>query len=103
LQESLIRFSRFLQDNDAKRARAEKKAADEIRLRLAKEKEVEQLTEVLEALREEKEGVTEVLDKFMRWAPGVGGWEGGWDGWGGWVGRWMDGRIAPTECLRVGG
>jgi hypothetical protein len=33
---------------------------------------VEQLTEVLEALREEKEGVTEVLDKFMRWVGRVG-------------------------------
>ena len=32
LQESLIRFSKFLQDNDAKRARALKKAADERKL-----------------------------------------------------------------------
>jgi uncharacterized ferredoxin-like protein len=66
LQESLIRFSKFLQENDAKRARAEKKAADEIKIRLQKEKEIEQLTDVLEQLREEKDSVHEVLDKYMR-------------------------------------
>lgn len=65
LQESLIRFSKFLQENDSKRARAEKKAGDEIKLRLAKEREVEQLAEALEALREEKEHVDEVLEAFM--------------------------------------
>lgn len=66
LQESLIRFSKFLQENDSKRARAEKKAADEVRSRQSKEKEIEQLAEVLEQLREEKERVTEVLDKYMQ-------------------------------------
>lgn len=68
LQESLIRFSKFLQENDSKRARAEKKAADEIKARLQKEKEIEQLTEVLEELRNEKERVHEVLEKNMRCA-----------------------------------
>lgn len=71
LQESLIRFSKFLQENDSKRARAEKKAADEIKARLQKEKEIEQLTEVLEELRNEKERVHEVLEKNMRCAHGV--------------------------------
>lgn len=66
LQESLIRFSKFLQENDSKRARAEKKAADEIKTRLQKEKEIEQLSDVLEQLREEKEHVHDVLDKYMR-------------------------------------
>ncbi len=66
LQESLIRFSKFLQENDSKRARAEKKAADEIKSRLQKEKEIEQLTEVLEELRGEKERIHEVLEKNMR-------------------------------------
>ena len=66
LQESLIRFSKFLQENDAKRARAEKKAGDEIKIRLQKEKEIEQLTDVLEQQREEKESLHEVLDKYMR-------------------------------------
>ncbi len=66
LQESLIRFSKFLQENDSKRARADKKASDEIKTRQAKEKEIEQLADVLEQLREEKEHVHEVLDKYMR-------------------------------------
>lgn len=67
LQESLIRFSKFLQENDSKRARAEKKAADEIKSRLQKEKEIETLTEELEALRDEKERVHEVLQTNMRY------------------------------------
>lgn len=36
LQESLIGFSKFLQENGVKKKRAEKKASDEIRLRLEK-------------------------------------------------------------------
>ena len=67
LQESLIRFSKFLQENDSKRARAEKKAADEIKSRLQKEREIEGLTDDLEALRDEKERVHEVLEKNMRY------------------------------------
>jgi hypothetical protein len=66
LQESLIRFSKFLQENDSKRARAEKKAQDEIKARQQKEKEIEQLTEVLEDLKSEKERILEVLEKNMR-------------------------------------
>lgn len=67
LQESLIRFSKFLQENDSKRARAEKKAADEIKSRLQKEREIETLTDELEALKDEKETIREVLDKSMRY------------------------------------
>ena len=40
LQDSLIRFSKFLQDNDAKRVRALKKAADERKIREEKEREI---------------------------------------------------------------
>lgn len=68
LQESLIRFSKFLQENDSKRARAEKKAADEIKARLQKEKELEQLVEVLEGLKAEKGRIHVVLEKNMRCA-----------------------------------
>lgn len=67
LQESLIRFSKFLQENDSKRARAEKKASDEIKSRLQKEREIEKLTEELEALKDEKETVHEVLERSMRY------------------------------------
>eukprot|EP00879_Flechtneria_rotunda_P023786 GHRR01025185.1.p1 GENE.GHRR01025185.1~~GHRR01025185.1.p1 ORF type:complete len:250 (+),score=78.43 GHRR01025185.1:128-877(+) len=67
LQESLIRFSKFLQENDSKRVRAEKKAADEIKSRQQKQKEIEQLAETLEQLRDEKEHVHDVLDKYMQY------------------------------------
>jgi len=43
LEESLIRFSKYLQENDAKRARAFKKAADERRLCDEKSTEAEEL------------------------------------------------------------
>lgn len=66
LQESLIRFSKFLQENDSKRSRAEKKAADEIKLRLQKEKEIDSLRTTLEELQSEKEKVHEILEKNMR-------------------------------------
>lgn len=66
LQESLIRFSKFLQENDSKRARAEKKAADEARARLAKEAEITKLTEEMDALTSEKERVDSVVDRRMR-------------------------------------
>ena len=41
LQESLIRFSKFLQENDNKINKAEKKAADELKQRVQKEREIE--------------------------------------------------------------
>jgi hypothetical protein len=66
LQESLIRFSKFLQENDSKRARAEKKAADEVRARQAKEVEIGKLAEVMEQLSEEKDRVDSVVDKRLR-------------------------------------
>lgn len=66
LQESLIRFSKFLQENDSKRARAEKKAADEVRVRQAKEVEIGKLAEVMEELTEERERIDIVVDKRMR-------------------------------------
>ena len=54
LQESLIRFSKFLQENDSKRTRAEKKAADEIKLRLQKEAEIETLNTSVATLQVER-------------------------------------------------
>lgn len=65
LQESLIRFSKFLQENDSKRTRAEKKAADEIKLRLAKEAEIVQLNATHAELKNEKRLTSEVVDKNM--------------------------------------
>ncbi|PNH07304.1 Coiled-coil domain-containing protein 42 [Tetrabaena socialis] len=91
LQESLIRFSKFLQENDSKRARAEKKAADEIKARLQKEKEIEQLTEVLEELKAEKERILEVLEKNMRWVETRA-----------WAGRRHARKIASQRTLEYG-
>uniref|UniRef100_A0A7S0X210 DUF4200 domain-containing protein n=1 Tax=Mantoniella antarctica TaxID=81844 RepID=A0A7S0X210_9CHLO len=62
LQESLIRFSKFLQENDSKRSRAEKKAADEIKLRLQKEIEIVDLAETLGSLKVEKVDTSEIVE-----------------------------------------
>ena len=67
LQESLIRFSKFLQENDAKRARAERKAQEENKLAKAKAREIASLQETLEALKDEKEQTLEVLDKNLQY------------------------------------
>ena len=47
LQESLIKFNKFLQENDSKRTRAQKKQVDESRQRSEKEKEIVRLAEVV--------------------------------------------------------
>ena len=46
----MIRFSKFLQENDAKRMHALKKAQDERKTREEKEREVEQLVSSQNAL-----------------------------------------------------
>eukprot|EP00002_Diphylleia_rotans_P028961 TRINITY_DN585_c0_g2_i11.p1 TRINITY_DN585_c0_g2~~TRINITY_DN585_c0_g2_i11.p1 ORF type:complete len:138 (-),score=39.00 TRINITY_DN585_c0_g2_i11:402-815(-) len=61
LQESLVKFNKFLQENDSKRSRAEKKAAQEIRLREAKEKEIEQLRQQIAEMTIKRTRITEVL------------------------------------------
>ncbi|RHY33320.1 hypothetical protein DYB32_001723, partial [Aphanomyces invadans] len=55
LQESLIKFNKFLQENESKRNRAIKRASDEIKQRLAKEQDVARLKESLERFNEENE------------------------------------------------
>lgn len=67
LQESLIKFNKFLQENDSKRARAEKKERDEIKQRLAKEVEITKLRETLEKLKTDKAEMLSVLQKDMRY------------------------------------
>ena len=56
LQESLIRFSKFLQESDSKRSRALKKAADERKACEEKEKEVDQLVSTYEQLHTDYRG-----------------------------------------------
>ncbi|KAL2634869.1 hypothetical protein R1flu_006348 [Riccia fluitans] len=65
LQESLIGFSKFLQENGVKRKRAEKKAADEIRLRLEKEAEIAELEAQHTRLKHEKNVTHADLERMM--------------------------------------
>ena len=67
LQESLVKFNKFLQENDSKRTRAEKKALAEIRLREQKEEEIEKIKEQMEDLKRQKVHFAEVLAKDMRY------------------------------------
>eukprot|EP00884_Botryococcus_braunii_P015623 jgi/Botrbrau1/2744/Bobra.0164s0024.1 len=67
LQESLIKFSKFLQENDSKRTRALKKAADEHKICLEKEQEHEQLLTTIETLKQEKERVSAALEMNIKY------------------------------------
>lgn len=67
LQESLIKFSKFLQETDAKRNRADKKSIDERRLRVIKEGDIVSLKALLDELKAEKESTSTVVEKNMRY------------------------------------
>ena len=67
LQESLVRFSKFLQENDAKRTAAERKAAEEIKLRLQKEMEIRELTRMQENLRNELDDAKDEVGRNLRY------------------------------------
>lgn len=66
LQESLLRFTKFLAENDAKRAKANKKAADEVRLRVEKEHEIARLHSEAEACRAQKKAMQQTLQKISK-------------------------------------
>ncbi|KAJ7553333.1 hypothetical protein O6H91_06G093800 [Diphasiastrum complanatum] len=65
LQESLIGFSKFLQENNVKRLRAEKKSADEVKLIAEKEAETRELEVNLEQLQLEKVVTKHSLENMM--------------------------------------
>ncbi|XP_024357306.1 cilia- and flagella-associated protein 73 isoform X1 [Physcomitrium patens] len=65
LQESLIGFSRFLQENSIKKKRAEKKSLDEIRIRQEKEHEILQVEEALLKLKEHRTNTLAHLERLM--------------------------------------
>lgn len=54
LKDRLIRFSKFLQENDSKKARAERKANGELRVKKQKEEEISELEEELKRLHKIK-------------------------------------------------
>lgn len=65
LQESLIKFNKFLQDNDSKRNRAEKKEKEEIKLRVTKEQEIVRLLDDLRKQKEKRQMMMAELEKMM--------------------------------------
>ena len=65
LQQQLIRFNKFLQENDSKTARAEKKAKEEKHLRELKEQEIQERVKELEELVNKKDEMKAILDKNL--------------------------------------
>jgi hypothetical protein len=68
LQESLIKFNKFLQDNDSKRNRAEKKERDEIKLRQQKEGEITRLASQLGEQQERRSEMMAELSKMVKYS-----------------------------------
>ncbi len=63
LQESLIKFNKFLQENESKKCRAEKRAAEEAKQRKIKEGEIERLKEQLASMTDESAKLKEKVEK----------------------------------------
>lgn len=66
LKESLLKFDKFLKENDSKRLRALKKAQDEKAARQSKNKEHALLQEEIAVLEEERGKIQETLDKHKK-------------------------------------
>ena len=60
-----------MQETDAKRNRADKKAVDERRLRILKEGDIVSLKALLDELKAEKESTSTVVEKNMRYVPNL--------------------------------
>jgi len=67
LQQSLIKFNKFLQENEQKKGRAEKRSQDEARQRKAKEQEIEKLEDELDRVRGEFERLEEIVARNYRY------------------------------------
>src|SRR5690242_15653712 len=67
LQESLLRFTRFLQENDAKRAKANRRAGDEARQRAEREAEIARLQREAAASADQRRGVAAALARVVRY------------------------------------
>eukprot|EP00762_Andalucia_godoyi_P002772 ANDGO_04525.mRNA.1 Coiled-coil domain-containing protein 42 homolog len=68
LQRQLSKFNRFLLDNDAKRARAEKKALDEARLVVEKQREIVALHKELENIEKARKSHAEEVSRLSAYA-----------------------------------
>ena len=64
LKESVLKFDKFLKENDAKLSRAVKKAEDERELQKAKQKEIERLQEEIANLLKLKEKLQRKVAKY---------------------------------------
>jgi len=70
LKESLLKFDKFLKENDSKKARALKKASDEKDASRGKDREIEKLKEEMNALvvyRDKTQGKLEKYAKFQKY------------------------------------
>jgi hypothetical protein len=67
LQESLIKFNKFLQENESKRNRADKRASEESRVRRQKEEEIIKLQAGLNTMRKEYTVLEEQLAKNRKY------------------------------------
>ena len=67
LQESLIKFNKFLQENDSKRGRAEKKEKEEIKQRSLKEQEIVRLQDQLQRQKDHRQLMVIDLQKKMKY------------------------------------
>ncbi|RYH27854.1 DUF4200 domain-containing protein [archaeon] len=67
LQESLIKFNKFLQENESKRNRALKRASEEKKQRELKEKEIEKLEAQLRGKLKEEAELKEEVEKNLKY------------------------------------
>jgi chromosome segregation ATPase len=67
LQDSLIKFNKFLQENESKRTRALKRCDDECRICDAKEKEISSLKDLLNAKVAEEKELTDKLSQNKKY------------------------------------
>ncbi|GBG32052.1 Coiled-coil domain-containing protein 42 [Hondaea fermentalgiana] len=67
LQESLIKFNKFLQENESKRNRADKRTQEETKQRKSKEGDIRKLEKQLDAMRKERAELDKVVDRNIKY------------------------------------
>jgi len=72
LQESLIKFNKFLQENESKRTRAVKRATDEKKQRIQKDQDLQDLEKALKEKHHEEEGLKAELARHKKYADFLG-------------------------------
>ncbi|XP_005102044.1 coiled-coil domain-containing protein 42 homolog [Aplysia californica] len=64
LKDSLLKFDKFLKENDSKRARAVKKANDERELKKQKDKEIDRVKDETDTHQQQKEKLHKKLERY---------------------------------------